>query len=73
MRHLCGTQGGVLTNIIIRAKPPMQAPEPEGRPRMKLEALIWNSVPENVMEIGVLKLQGTFQTSINRCKSETNS
>jgi hypothetical protein len=35
-------------------------------PRLKVEGLIWNTFPENVMETGVSKSQGTFQQSISR-------
>ncbi len=43
----------------------MQVLEPgDSGPRLKVEALILNALPENVMETGVLKSQGTGQTSI---------
>ena len=48
----------------------MLEPEDSG-PRLKVEGLISNSLPENVMETGVLKLQGTGQTSIIRYISKT--
>ena len=50
----------------------MQALEPEDMgPRLKVEALIWNSFPKNIMETGVLESQGTCQMSISRSISET--
>ena len=52
-------------------KPPTQVLEPvDSGPRLKVEGLIWNTFPENVMETGVLKLQGTCQTSVSRTISE---
>jgi hypothetical protein len=39
-------------------------------PRLKDEALIWNAVPENVMETGVSKSQGTFRMLISRSIDE---
>jgi hypothetical protein len=72
IRHLCETQGEVFSNIVLCApKPPMQAPELEGGPRMKLEALIWNSETENVIEASVLKSQGNCPTSLSRRNNET--
>ena len=53
-------------------KPPTQVLEPvDSGPRLKVEGLIWNTFPENVMETGVLKLQGTCQTSVSRSISES--
>jgi hypothetical protein len=53
-------------------KPPTQVLEPEDSgPRLKVEVLIWNSLPEKVMEIEMLKSQGTGQKSISRSISKT--
>src|SRR6266702_998167 len=65
-------EGGCAPRPSDAPKPPMQVPEPEDSgPRLKVEALILNTFPENVMETGVLKSQGTGQTSISRSIGET--
>ena len=52
-------------------KPPMQVLERRYvGPRSKVDALIWNCTPENVMETGVLKSQGTGQMPISRSISK---
>ena len=46
--------------------PPTQSLDPaDTGPRLKVEGLISNAVPENVMETRGLELQGTFQMSIS--------
>ena len=56
----------------VAPKPPTQVLEPvDSGPRLKVEGLIWNTFPENVIETGVLKSQGTCRTSVSRSISES--
>lgn len=51
--------------------PPTQSFDPlDTGPRLKVEGLIWNAVPENVMETWGSELQGTFQMPISLSISE---
>jgi hypothetical protein len=51
--------------------PPTQSLDPaDTGPRLKVEGLIWKSVPENVIETVALESQGTFRMSISRSISE---
>lgn len=54
--------------------PPTQSFDPaDVGPRLKVEGLIWNAFPENVMETLNLESQGTFQMSISLSFSETTT